>query len=944
MATHVDPAPGMVGRDRELEALHRLIERSEEGPRLLQIVGEPGIGKTTLLDTLSALATERGHLVLRGAVTELGARSFAAIAQAFEGRLESARSLSQEDARELEILTPDASAPEGLPGARYRLHRAVAHLLEELGRERPLVFAIDDLQWADAAALELFTYLARHLPDAPVLLAFAYRPGLPSGEEAALDTGRRQTGGERLELRPLAEEAAQPLLPEGLGRELRERLYRESGGNPLYLVELVRATALAPSTLPDVARWDGTPRPVEVAVAQELRRLSDDGRALAQGAAALDDSFDPELAVEAGGLERAHGLAALEEVLSSGLVREAGAPNRYRFRHPVVRRAVYDTTSAPHRLETHRRVASALERRGAPPEALAPHVERSAPAGDEHAATVLADAGQAVLARAPGAAAHWLHASLELLPRRERELALLPLLATALASAGALSESRAALRQFLALLEREPSPLRTRVTALAALVDHLLGNHREARALLLEARAELPDEGCPHERAEVLLELAYGCFFDTRWEEMASWARDALAVDHGDVALEASGEAIRALAAYGLCDVETAREAATRATQLVDDLPDERLAGRLEATCWLGWAEYCTGELERALRHVRRGMAVSEATGQEHLLAPMRVVAAMATLALGEVEEARQLAEEAHEGALLTGTHLFTCWALTLRCMIELQTGSPDAAIALGREARAAGARSQGPWAAVAPCYLAEAHLEAADPQSARELLLDIDGEPELPPFAFYWSHAYLILTRAALALERPDEASEWAERATRLAEELGLAAQLADARRAQAEVALEREAPTAATEALEAAKLAARAKQPVTEARARLLAARALARAEERPKAAEELDRAWHALAGCGADRYREHAVRERRALERGVTDTELQGISGLSPREREVAALVAAGHTNREIAAALELSTKTVDNTLSRTFKKVGVRSRAQLATRLERVRQFR
>jgi len=943
MATHIEPArcaAGLVGRARELELLRGLVEEAVEGPRILQVVGEPGIGKTALLDALDALAAERGRLVLRGVARALVATPFALVVEALEGRLERARGLDEDEARELEALSADAPAPIGLPSARYRLHRAVADLLGQLAGEQPVVLALDDLQWADPASLELVAHLVRRPPSAPVLLAFSYRPGLAGEAEAALDAGRHQRGGERIELRPLEQVDSAALLPDSLGREERERIYRESGGNPLYLTEFARAGALAPAR----AGFDGAPRPIEVAVAQELRALSEDPRALARAAAALDDPFELDVATEAAGLDRADGLTALEELLDSGLVSESGAPSRYRFRHPVVRRATYDATSAAARIEVHRRAAGALERRGAPAGALAPHLERSAPAGDESAATVLAEAGRAALARAPAAAAHWLRSSLRLLPRRERELELLPALAQALAATGRLEESRDTLRELLAWLEPAPSPLRIRVAALAALVDHLLGNHREARALLLEARTELPDEGYAHDRAEVALELAYGCFFDAHWEEMGSWAREALAAEHGDVALEAAGEAIRALAAYGLRDVETAREAATRATRLVDDLPDERLAARLEATCWLGWAEYCVGELERALGHVRRGMAVSEATGQEHLLAPMRIVAAMATLARGRAAEARRLAEEAHEGALLTGADLFACWALTLRSMAELQTGSARAAIALGREARAAGARSQSPWAAVAGCYLAEAQLEAGDPRGARELLLDVDEEPELPPFAFYWSHAYALLTRAALALGRPDEASGWAERAARLADELGVDAQLADARRAQAEVALEREAPDAAARALEAARFAARARLPVPEALARSLAAQALARGARRAEAVEELERARRTLADCEADRYAERIGAELRALDGRVADDDALGrIMALSRRERQVAELVAAGHTSRAIGAELELSAKTIENYLARIFKKLSVSSRAELATRVERARHL-
>ena len=292
---------------------------------------------------------------------------------------------------------------------RYRAHRAVRELLEVLAATRPLVLVLDDLHWADSASVELVGTLLRRPPGAAVLIAMAVRRRqVPERLERGARAGAPRGALARMRAR---RPRRRPSRASSSGGELADgevaALYEESGGNPFYLEQLARARGRAPAPCAAAARelrWptSGSARGGRRAD-RGARAAAPDARRVLEGAAVAGDPFEPELAAAASSTSDASTLDALDELLRADLVRPTDVPRRFRFRHPLVRRAVYESTPGAWRLGAHERSADALAARGASATARAHHVEQSARAGDSGAVALLREAGEAVARARPRA-------------------------------------------------------------------------------------------------------------------------------------------------------------------------------------------------------------------------------------------------------------------------------------------------------------------------------------------------------------------------------------------------------------------------------------------------------------------------------------------------------------------------------------------------------------
>jgi DNA-binding NarL/FixJ family response regulator len=950
----------LLGRRAELAAVDAALgDLERRRGAVLAFSGEGGIGKTRLLDELVSRASERGALVLGGRASELerelpfGVWEDALAEHASLLGVDRLERLVGDQWPELAAVLPAVGrVPAGLQDERYRTHRAVRALLEALAQRQPIVLALDDLHWADDASLELVAHLLRRPPRGRVALALAFRPAPVRPLLAtALATAERDGSVIEHALGALSFADAETLLGASIPGAIRGEIYEAGGGNPFYLQQLAREHAAGRAVAAEPA-GAGVPRAVARALEQEIAALSPAGRSLAQGAAVAGDPVDLDLAAAAADLDESRALEALDELLTGALLASTEVPRRYRFRHPLVRHAIYESAPEGWRIAAHRRVADALASRGGSLAARAQHLERCARPGDAEALAVLIEAGRHAAARAPATAADRFAAALRLLPETletvPQRLELLVGVAQALAATGRLEAALAALDEGLALVGPELAPVRARLVAGCAMCENLLGRHGAAHARLLGALSSLGEEGS-WAAADLEVELAADALYDSDFAGVRTWSSRALATAEaiGAPPFAAVAVALGCFGAIGLGEIADAQALRADAAARLDALDDGALAGRLDTAYYLGFAEFFCERYDDAIRHFRRGIAVSRASGQGQFVIPMTIGLAHALEVRGRLAEAFEAADAAVEGARLWGNRQMLCFALTADAWVSALRGELGRARASGAEAMALlDGLDESVLSGATRVHVAAASLEAGEPEGCLTAM-SAGGAPEFPgvePGRRAW--LYAILARAELALDRPAAAAEWVARGEAAAAGLGLPYAEAAVLCARAQLDLAAAAPPAATgplaAALRAAELADSVGAVIQAGRARTLAGRAADDEVGIPL----LERAESELGGCGAVRLRDEAARELRrrgrksgARRRRAPGTE--GLAALSGREREVADLVALGRTNKEIAAELFLSEKTVESHMTRLFGKLGVRSRAEVAEAVGRER---
>ncbi len=921
----------LVGRETELGALQRLVDTARQGGfRVLCVRGEAGIGKTQLLEVLRVRAKAAGLDVLEGRATELEQDvALAPVVEALEGRILSLppgflASLGPEQVGRLAAVFPGLGAPSIGAGAadRWRLHRTLRNLLAGWSADRPIVLILDDLHWADPATREFLDQLLRHpLPQGGVV-ALAMRPGEVAARLQQAARSGLGSDAVLLELRSLDRPAADLLLADVPDRALRDRLYRASGGNPLLLEELRRSDGEVPAGL------------VEVVMA-EVAGLPVEARELLAAAAVLGDPFDVDHAGRVAGLDEQDRLTGLDLLVSGALVRVQPEPRQFAFRHPVVRSAVYQGLAPGRRLGMHHNAARLLADLGAGIPLQARHLAHSAAIGDTGAAAILRSAARQIRPQSPATAAEWLAAAERLGPSPEGSAELAEVLVEAgrLTSALAVTDSTVAES---AVPEGPTLPLALRLALTAASAERLLGRHDAARLRLERMARRTVGDAELSGRLEASLALA--AYQRGELGETRRWARAAREREvTGPV--RAAAAALLAMTEAFAGHIGTAADEADQAVADLAAASDEELLAAGELCLAVPWALLALERLPDALSTARRAAQANRRGGNSAAAVASDIAAASALGLGGQMAEADAAADAAEQAAHISGIDQTLQWALWMRAWTLLETGHVGAAlVAAERSVALAEKLDVSALAVIARAVLGAVLVARGEPERARPLLAAYDLEPG---WICRWAP---WLVEADLALGDLDAAGQHAARAGALGEAGTVAGAAAGAARACAMVDLARgDTAAAARRAREAVRHAQRIPSGLDEARGLILVAQATEKGDPAESVAA-LDRAQLLSAAAGATRTRDevlqHIRRRGRRADRGhrrAVDAPPRRGTALTAREQDVAELVAAGRTNKEIGSQLYLSEKTIETHLSRVFTKFGVRTRAAVAARM-------
>ncbi len=911
MATHFPvrgATTGLKGRRRERRVLDRLVDAVRAGEsRALVVAGEPGVGKTALLDYLAVNATGCRMVRATGVQSEMDL-AFAGLQQLCAPMLDHLDGLPvpQRDA-----LRTAFGIGTGPPPDRFLVGLAVLSLLSEVAGEQPLICLVDDQQWLDRASAQILAFVARRLAAEPVGLVFAAR--IPGGELAGLPD---------LVVEGLREDDARALLDSvltgPLDARVRDRIVAEARGNPLAL-ELVRGVTPAELAggfgLPGAAPIAGR---VEEAFRRRVGALPARTRLLLLVAAA-DPTGDPVLVWRAAG-RLGIGAEAATPAAEAGLL-EFGA--WVRFRHPLVRSAAYRSASVQDKQNVHRALAEVTDPR-ADPDRRAWHHAQATPGPDEDVAGELErSAGRAQARGGMAAAAAFLERAAMLTPDPGRRAQRLLAAARAQHDAGALD---AALGLLVGVEAGPPDALRT------AEVEHLRGQialvqrrGSDAARLLLSAARRLEPLN-PRLARETHLE-ALGAAI---WAGDLDNPRDLLDAAEAARALPPGPDPPRAvdvlLDAFAIRLTDGHAAAAPTLTRALKLALAPSVAND-ETGRWLIHERVLIG-LELWDDKASHALAAREAQFARDTGAPLYWRLALNLLArshvlAGELATAALLIEEDRLIAEVTGIPPIAYTEMMLAAWRGQEGPAAELIEATVREATAGGVGRLVDFASYASSVLYNGlgrHGAARDAAwrafERNHLGYGPFVVPELAEAASRTGDVPLV--RAAL---------EWLSERTRVTPTewaLGIEARVR---------ALLGEGEAAEKLYRESIARLGRTRVRAELARAHLLYGEWLRRERRRADAREQLRTACDMLDTMGMQAFAERARRELAATGETARKRTVETSDQLTAQEAQVARLARDGLSNPEIGTRLFISARTVQYHLSKVFTKLAISSRSQL-----------
>jgi ATP/maltotriose-dependent transcriptional regulator MalT len=731
------------------------------------------------------------------------------------------------------------------------------------------------------------------------------------------------------------------------------RLGEAAGGSPRNL-RILLAAGWDPVLWPFQAGGDpGGLLREAAALTSELDLLSPDAGAVRRAAAILGDPFRPEDVAEVCGLPADRVLAALGELARADLVRPHDK-GEFAFRDPVLAHVAHEYSSFSEQSAGHRRALDLLTGRQTAAAALARHAENLLGTDSAAAAPILARAAAEVVARDPAAAAHWSGLALEYIPHGGQERAELQILrCRALIAVGRLDEARTLVHEVLGRVAELPWQLALRAYGAAADVERLLCRYSEAEAIAATALALLPEPGAggvlPLEAVTMIYE--YALVQTLRGDHIQARAMIRTAVDMAAPPSHPTEVAIRCLAVCQdsyLGNVDVAVEEMALCAGAVDALADPQAGQAPEMFATLGVAELYLERFDDASRHLKRGLKLASGGTQLHVVLHQLLGLASVELFTGRLETATQWAAQAEHLAHAIGSQESVGLAKSVRASAMIWTrgrGDVREILALAESAIADVESHRSWWALSALGLAAQVQVLGGDPEGALRTMLErADGQdvavaqPALEP------SLKALMALAALRCGDLPAARGWTRDAEAAAARLGLTGQTAAAMRARAAVHLAEGHPDRAVELFQrAADGFSRAGAPIQRAWTQAMGASAADAAQGHDAALVWLDAASAAAGAHGALWVQEDTARARAELTHVRADGtpappapagDDEGPLGmLSDREREIAALAAAGLRSREIAQRLFLSPRTVEAHLGRVYRRLGVSSRGEL-----------
>ena len=903
-------ATDIVGRVPELARIERFLD--DAPPGVLVLEGAAGVGKTTLLLEAIERASARKWTVLRSRPAEVEhSFVFAGLRDLLRDIAVHARDRLPEVQRQAlaVALAEDEPGPTNEAGV---VGVAVLGLLEALAAERPLVVAIDDLQWLDEATGAAVVYAFRRLAE-PARLLVACRGvaggPLPFALQQALD--RRSLA--RCEIGPLSEGAVRRLLRLRLGLDLSRRelhaVYEACAGNPFFALELGRSGLEL-----DESGKVLLPRSLQDVVSERLAALPASTRAALVSVAALADPSEDVLARV--GMRSELGPAFEADVLEV----ENG---RLRFTHPLFRSAVWSSVGEERRRTTHRALADAVE--GV--EARAVHLAAAAKSPNAGVADALEEAATHARRRgAPAAAADLLDRARAVAPPAE-------------------------LRRWARLAEA------------AALAHAEAGHFDTVQQLVDEAQERLP---AGRERAAILVaaaemrpgldDLLRQAVTEAGDTSVGVRARIGLIIQialagHWGEAVERAGEAVgfarrlgdRAL--LGVCltwlgGLENLDSRLDGDSHVVEALAIERELGRLPTSVyespqmWQAGALMWNGDLSGARALLSNRLSVASERGDDMSAFQTKRLLIELELHSGNWQAAREIGQVALDEAELLGYPYGRPIVLGGLAAVDACEGHLERARALGTEAATSlttfGDRLWSTYA-LAALLLTEVCAGNAEAALAHAAAIDerFDEGREC-----WWSYHQGDALEALVLAGRNEEALARAGTLRRAGDERGLPRFLAWAERGEG-LALAAQGELAAAEAAFERALEHHGRDPIALERARTMLAHGhvLRRLRHRHAARAQLGGALAELERLGA----RHFARVARLELQHVGGRAPAGEHELTKAEDRVARLVASGLSNKEVAAELFVAVSTVEAALTRIYRKLGVRSRSQLAAAL-------